>query len=1280
MVFSFHKLVRYLCVIISGVLISLSIVFSVAANQYQIERLNISDGLPSTLVTMIYQQKNGFLWFATDSGVSRYDGQAFIHFQFSPGSKRHISNNFVTDIIEDSQGNIWFATEDGLNQLNLDDQLSIYPLNLEPFAQNTNWITKLYQDPSNNLWVGTGSGLQFKSASSAQFISIPLYLNQQKTAVETSIYSIVADQQQRLWVGTDFGLAVLEPNTQALHLFEPNMADNNSNKVSTPITAKTLFNDYILSSEVAENGLIWFGTQNYGLIRFNPNNKSYQHYYAQAHPQQGDIISNYVTSIAIENPQTIWVSTNKGVGVLSIASGQFDWITSQAFNEHSLPSDFIDDVFIDSSGLVWFASTQGVGYYSPLKQASRMYKPLANDSELSGENVFALSVNKQHHVWVASNNGLDTIDLEKKTATLSPLTNESDNTLISSIWNVQVDAANNVWASHDKGLSYFDAKSQHVTHYSNAPGNPYGFPQTDFYTVTPDNKGNVWITGYLNAGVMLFSPSEGILKHYFNDNENLYTSGGNFTFDAIIIDTGELWLATTNGIFIIDSNSDKTTHLSLGNDRENIRTSGIYQDEQGVIWATTQGLGLAKITPTTKDETPYNIEYITRKDGLTDNRLKAVTGDEQGNLWITSRQMLTQYASRTGTITHYPSAINHSNLIFNEAAIDLIGNQLVIGSNKGVIQIDITAISQNHFIPPVHITAANTANKSYVNINNNVDAVTVDYDNNMIQFSFASLDFTAPERNKYRFMLEGFDDDWITTQQHNAMYTNLPAGDYTFKVQSTNSDGIWSPQQAEFAFSINQAWWFYALIALAITICLMSMLFALSRFKQIKELSNRANYDSLTGLANRFYFNQQLSRLINTPTQTAAVVFIDLDHFKEVNDSMGHDIGDELIIQVAKRLQHCLKHQDVLARLGGDEFALIIQYEPDENRLNQDLVNIIERFRSSLNAGYQINEFWLNSSASIGVACYPNDGKDAKTLLKHADTAMYAAKQNGRNGSYFFNEKLSAALLERLLIKNQLNNALPENQLVVYYQPKCCAHTQSILGLEALIRWQHPTDGLISPTRFIDQAEDSGLIIDIGLWVLAQACHQGYQWQQQGILQGNISVNISPLQLSQPTIVEDIALILQQSQFPAHMLELEITESLLITDIKAAKAVLFQLKQLKVRIALDDFGKGYSSLNYLTQFPIDTLKIDKAFIHSMLPVETSNIVLKNIIKLGNELQLDVIAEGVETHAQLVKLRHYQCKIVQGFLFGPALNALATQSLLKQSYIMNDKLELANPTG
>ncbi|MGI2168709.1 EAL domain-containing protein [Shewanella sp. MF05960] len=1270
MFFPFHKITHYLL----GLLLSLTLVLEANGKQYQIERLNVADGLPSTMVNMIYQQQNGFMWFATDAGVSRYDGQEFVNFQFSPGTKTHISNNFVTDVIEDNLGNIWFATEDGLNQLNLDDEVVNFPLSQQHFSQNTNWIMKMYQDTEQNLWVGTGSGLQLKQPNSSQFISIPLYLDSQSIPIETSIYSIVADAQNRLWLGTDYGLAIVEPEQKSMRLFDASKATSAIENTA----ASTLFSDYVLASEVDAKGQLWLGTQHFGLVQFNPISAEYQQY---ANSKKiGAIPSDYVTSITIDTDSNIWVSTDKGAALLSVKTGLFDLIQAQAFNEHTIPSNFVDDVFIDASGLVWFATTQGAAYYSPLKQSSRIYKPLATLSELSGDNTYAISINSQGDAWIANSNGLDKIDTQKQTVSLSPLTVKNNDALTGNIWNVKADKKDNLWVSHSNGLSYLDNNTQQVSHFSNKLGNIYGFPDTDFYTVNPDNRGNVWITGYLDAGVMLFNPKQGLLKHYFNDKNNLYTSGGNFTFDSIIAKNGDLWLATTSGIFIIDPSTDTTEHLSLGNERENIRIGGIYQDEQGNIWAATQGLGLAKITPTPNGKKPYHIEYITRKQGLADNRIKAVTGDGKGNLWLTSRHVLSKYVIQTKQITDYPSAINDTNLTFNEGAIELTQTQLLLGSNKGVIQVDTDRISQNHFIAPVHITAAKIANTSYTYSNTNkvIAPPSVDYDNNMIQFSFASLDFTAPERNIYRFMLAGFDQGWITTQQPNAMYTNLAAGDYVFKVQSTNSDGIWSPQQAEFAFTVNKAWWYYALIASGMIIILVVMLFILSRIKQIKELSSRANYDSLTGLANRFNFNQQLALLINHPQKTAAVVFIDLDHFKEVNDSMGHDIGDELIIQVSKRLQHCLKQQDVLARLGGDEFALIIEYEPAENEVNQDLVNIIERIRMALNAGYQINQYWLNSSASIGVACYPSDGSDAKTLLKHADTAMYAAKQNGRNGSYFFNEKLSTALLERLLIKNQLNNALPDNQLSVFYQPKCCVSTSRILGLEALLRWNHPTNGMISPSRFIDEAEDSGLIIDIGLWVLAQACQQGYQWYQEGILHGNISVNISPLQLSQPSIVADIAAILQQSQFPAHMLELEITESLLIKDIKAAKAVLFQLKQLKVRIALDDFGKGYSSLNYLTQFPIDTLKIDKAFINSMLPRETSNIVLKSIIKLGHELKLDVVAEGVETHAQLIKLKHYQCKIVQGFLFSPALNSAGTQNLLQQSSIMNDELEAAYP--
>ncbi|MGP1833381.1 EAL domain-containing protein [Shewanella frigidimarina] len=1275
MVFFFQ---RWLCSLLC-LLLSVAFTSATSAEQFQIDRLNIADGLPSTMITSIYQQKNGFLWFATDAGVSRYDGQEFIHFQFSPGSNRHISNNFVTDIIEDTLGNIWFATEDGLNQLTVDDELNIYPTSQQPFAQNTNWIMRLYLDSKQQLWIGTGSGLQYKPENGSNFISVPLYLNQQETPVETSIYSIVEDTQHRLWVGTDHGLALLEPNSTTMRLYQSDKAQAIST-VGSSVATTDLFSDYILTSQIDHHGQLWFGSQHFGLIKFMPNDNTFHHFFSTTQPKPGQIPSNYITSIAIEDEQHIWIGTDKGAANLTVASEHFDWLTSQTFNQQSLPTNDVDDVFIDHSGVVWFATNQGAAYYTPLKKSSRLYKPLASESELSGGNVYAIALTQSGDAWVATNKGIDKINIDNKTVQLGPLKDKTIPSLINNIWNVKTDKDNNLWFSDAEGLSFYDQRSGTVQRFSNKVNNPYGFPNTDFYTVDPDQEGNVWITGYLDAGVMLFNPQKGLIKHYFNDADNLYTSGGNFTFDSLIATQGELWLATTNGIFIIDPKTDITSHLSLGNERENIRIGGIYQDEQGIMWAATQGLGLAKIIPTPDAPQGFAIEYITRKQGLPDNRLKAVIGDNQGNLWLTSQHTLTKYNLKTGQISVYPSVINTDNLTFNEAAIAIYQHQLLLGTNKGVIQIDIDTISQNDFAPPVHITSAKIANKSYININshNPPPKPILDYDNNMIQFSFASLDYTAPKRNRYRYMLAGFDQDWLTTVLPRAMYTNLAAGDYVFKVQSTNSDGVWSNQQAEFAFNIKKAWWYYALIASGTIIILIMILFGLSRIKQMKELSRRANFDSLTGLANRFHFNQQLSLLMSNPYNTAAVVFIDLDHFKEVNDSMGHDVGDELIIQVGKRLQHCLSQQDVLARLGGDEFALIIPYEQVAADVNRDLVNIIERVRQTLNKGYQINQYWLNSSASIGVACFPDDGKDAKTLLKHADTAMYAAKQNGRNGSYFFNETLSTALLERLLIKDQLNNAMSDAQLEVHYQPKCCVDTHEIVGLEALLRWNHPQHGMISPSRFIDQAEDSGLIIDIGLWVLEQACQQGYHWHQQGILRGNISVNISPVQLSQPTIVDDIAAILERTAFPAHHLELEITESLLIKDLKTAQDVLLALKQLRVRIALDDFGKGYSSLNYLTQFPIDTLKIDKGFLSSILPEETSNIVLRNIITLGNELKLDVIAEGVETHAQLLKLKQYNCKIVQGFLFSHALDVTQLEiCLLHNQLTLCEYVEVEN---
>ncbi|WP_394129565.1 EAL domain-containing protein [Shewanella maritima] len=1261
------KIKQLLLFLVCCITLLFSSIQSSLAIKFPLDRLNVADGLPSTIVNTIYQQKNGFIWFATDSGVSRYDGREFIHYQFSPGKPNHISNNFVTDVIEDELGNIWFATEDGLNKLDKAGNISIY--NTQNSGITSNWILGLYIDEKSRLWLNTGSGLSLYHPDDT-FSHFPLVIDGEE--IINSTYATVEDAQGTLWLGTDAGLAYKKADSHTLTLFKPNESSLLLEADEAP-TEGEIFGDYFYVGIRATDDTILFGTHYSGLVLFNPKTGHYK----RLHNKGSVLDGTYLPRNTIHNLEKIsddkfWVGLDDGVVSLNIFTGQYEYLTSQVFNDDSLPSNSISEIYVDTAGNTWFASDKGVAYYSPLKSASQIYKQLPHNSELSGSVVYSLANSFDNQVYIASDGGIDKFDLPNNTMTLHPYSDSTD-IFNDEVWGVRVDKQQNVWFVHAEGLSVYYHEKQQLVHYNNRKGNPHGLPERDLYTVEPDNQGGAWLTGYMTS-IFYFHPEQQRLNAYFDDNTNLYVTGGNFSFQTILTQQGHLWAATTNSIFIIDPINNTTQHLNLGTEVENLRVSGLYEDKQGIIWAAVQGLGLAKIT--VNQDASFDIQYFNEQHGLKDNRLKAVIGDEHGDLWVTTRYQLVKFSIEKQRFTHYPSVFNQENMTFYEAAIALVDKQLLLGSNIGLLSVDTQQIRTNPYQPRIHITSAVIAGDKELIGQQLKHVPKIDYDKSIIQFSFASLDYTEPERNQYRYQLVGFDDSWISAQNSpQAMYTNLPAGRYTFKVQGTNSDGIWSPHEAQFTFEINRPWWLYALFILVTVIVFIVVLYIYKRYQQINELSLRANYDSLTGLYNRYNFNQTLQNQLQQSSNYGAVVFIDLDHFKEVNDSMGHDVGDELIIQVAKRLKHSLKKHDVLARLGGDEFAIIIN--ETSPKAKDELPKIMERIRAALNAGYQINEHWLNSSASIGVARFPQDGTDVKTLLKHADTAMYAAKQSGRNGTFFFNEQLSTALIERLSIKNKLNFALKNHELSLLFQPKIDLKTRSIIGAEGLLRWYHPQEGFIAPDKFIPEAEQSGQIIEIGLWVIEQACIQAKHWDELGLLETNVSINISPIQLTHASFVSDIARILNETRLTPNKLELEITESLLIEDVELSKLVLSKLKDIGVRIGLDDFGKGYSSLNYLTQFPIDTLKLDKGFMSGALEHDASHIILKNVVNLGRELQLDVIVEGIETERQLALLSNYQCQWGQGFLFSPAISAEElTKQLLKQQHTQSQPIHLS----
>jgi diguanylate cyclase (GGDEF)-like protein/PAS domain S-box-containing protein len=419
-------------------------------------------------------------------------------------------------------------------------------------------------------------------------------------------------------------------------------------------------------------------------------------------------------------------------------------------------------------------------------------------------------------------------------------------------------------------------------------------------------------------------------------------------------------------------------------------------------------------------------------------------------------------------------------------------------------------------------------------------------------------------------------------------------------------------------------------------------------------IEQQANYDSLTGLANRSLLNDRLQHAIRTAAAygtRVAVVFVDLDRFKFINDSLGHHVGDELLRAMAERLKASVRESDTVARLGGDEFVLLINGhgEPD------DVAVVLERMLSNISQPWTIPQGDCNVTCSIGVAIYPDDGDNAQTLLKYADTAMYRAKERGRNNFQFFTAELNALIRERFELESKLRRALERGQFSLEYQPRVDMQSGLVVAVEALLRWR--VDGeLVSPSKFIPVAEDIGLIAPIGKWVLRQACAQNKQWQAAGLPPIVMSVNVSTRQFRQDNFVQAVADILASTGLEPQYLEIELTESAVMHDAEQFIAMLDQLKQLGVSIAVDDFGTGYSSLSYLKRFPVDRLKIDRSFVIDIESDADNATIVRAIIALGHNLGLKVVAEGVETQRQLEFLRANLCDELQGHYFSPPLTA------------------------
>lgn len=1230
--------------------VSLIISFSLFAQvDYRMKTLTTEHGLPSNEIYKTFQQKNGFIWIASDQGVSRYDGKSFKHYQYSPGQKNHISNNQVKDILEDRNSNIWISTESGLNKISPDGTITIFQTdqNAENYLPEI-WLISLFEDRDGTIWLGTGSNLKRYDPIANKFETY-LLSDTSISGREPSIYAIAQVENGHIYLATSAGVSIVNIEEKNFSLL--NTINQQYHHKDNPYSLLALPNNKLVIG-TEKSGVLLYDLVDHSTVKLTYSNDN-----------QG-LAANDVSSLMLDNNGDLWIGhTNDGISIYSLEQQVITHIKADEFSDFALKSNMIRDIYIDHSGLYWIATGLGLSIYSPLKAASRVYRYRYDKTQLSNNYVYDI-IEQDNYVWLATGEGLNRLTPSTQEITHFPLIGTNGKRYKDqAIWQLASAPNGKIWLGGDTGLRLFDPQTRLSQHFEQHPQ----LPQNPYYTLQPMQNGSLWITGYIDVGLTLFNLEQGVTKRYFHQLDSAYRAGGNYSNAKVYSSQGEVWLASTDGLFRANPATNQTAHYKLGEAGSGIRATSIIEGEDHSFWVTTAGEGLLKVTPNATDINDITVERFFSQPMANANELRSVAIDKVNKkLWLVSKNQLMTMDLITGHWQSFPSLLDDNKITFFENAILQRGNVLYLGSANGLIEVDTTLLRNNEFNAPLQITKVrSTGGDLLTHLDSRfAPKVSIPYQENDIEIAFAALDFTKPKQNQYHFKLEGTDHDWRTiTANETIRYNNLASGNHTLMVRGTNSDGVWSSEQASFEIEVTRPWWFYAIIILTSLLLLVIVIFLLNRRRYIQFLHDKAHIDTLTGLANRFYFNSLLNQQVNKH-QPFALMMLDLDYFKEVNDTYGHYVGDLLLIEASKRMSECVGNDDIIGRLGGDEFALII---PSPLQLEE----LAEQLRHSLSKKFYLNGHVVAISCSIGVSQFPIDANNNSLLLSTADAALYAAKENGRDCIYIFNKKLQSALNRNLQIRTNLHYALANKEMHLMYQPKVNQFTNKIVGVEALLRWHNATLGEVEPSEFISQAESNGTITDIGYWVIKSACQQAQLWHQLHSKAIKVAINISSIQLIQLGFIKQVQEILIETEVCPSLIEFEITETVIIDNYHHCISVLSALREMGITIAIDDFGVGYSSFNYLARLPLDTLKIDQSFVQTVTNNSANFKVLKHIYSLANDLGLEVVAEGVENREQLTKLATLNGAIIQGNYYSKAISDKAMTQMVQQEKLSNE---------
>jgi diguanylate cyclase (GGDEF)-like protein len=1146
--------------------------YSSFAIENRFEQITTKNGLPSLRVHQTFQDSEGNMWFATDKGVSKYNGVE--HEYFNTSTEINIANDFVHKITEDKYKNIWIATEGGVTKI----------LNSKSVSYLTKTTMSSIISTNDKLIAASVKKLYFYDYKLNEFKEFDIF----KSKNNDNILGFYKIDNERILINTDKFSYIMNVETLAI---------KNIN-INKNIEINNLFS--------LNEKYIWLLTSNSGIIVYD--------LFLDKHVRdinvKNGLIDNSIASVSrIKDELTIFYT--KG------GASKYDLSTNNINNQvNNFKNEYIVNSIISDSNIIWVSTlTNGVYYYSHLKNGSslKLFKERVSS-------IFKIDEN----IEIGTNKGVKCYTVNCTNSQLKNILN---------VWDVKKYTDGTFLIAHDSGLSIYYPEKNKLYNIQDE------FP---VYSISLYND-IAYYAGNSSNGLIKYNHADKTSVAFLNDSSSDFYNFNTYV-STILTHEKTTWIASISGLISYDENLKKEL---IYPSFKSISILSLEKNANKGFWFSAQGKGV------------YYFDFLTNNITnvlpVSEHEFKNITNIVKDNdfLWLTTDDTIIKFNTINNSYVHFKSLLADLDFSFNSGASFKQKNLLFFRTNNGIININLNEIHANSYTPITKITKIINKDVNIKNINKNI----FNYNSNNLTFHFTSTEYAFPNNINFSYRLIGFNNTWKITKNNYVDFTNLTFGKYTFEVKSSNSDGIWNEKSEMFSFEIKKPWWFYVLFILTILLVLCFTFILRNRIKQMKFLQEKAITDDLTGIYNRYKFTLDVERKI-TDDSHFSLLFIDLDFFKEINDSLGHDAGDLYISHIANTLKNIVSEHGVVARIGGDEFAILLH----NHNIRHSTHILIEDIHNELNKQYTLKNKIIKGSASVGVVFFPDNGTTTQELLQHADVAMYHSKNKGRNIISYFKNEMIKDFNEKSEIRYLLQHALSKNEFELYYQPKVCSKTEKYLGFESLIRWNSKEKGFISPMVFIPEAENNGTILAIGDWVIYETCKQASFLDNQGLLKDNISLNMSPIQFMQKDVHLVIKDALKKYNLNPSKIEIEITESVFASDTETILNAMNKIKSLGVSIALDDFGAGYSSLSYLTLFPIDTLKIDRAFIKDLKSGSKNEVVLKNIFELANNLGMSVVVEGVETEYQLNIVSKYKFKSIQGYLYSPPITS---DKILKQ---------------